>query len=132
MDNTNSIDDIPKWPANDRILSNIVRKHNENMVECGKSSNPRLDGSKSITLIMACSTIGKTIPMIYLLKTRDCGIRDHMVYVKEYLDAVRNCTPQSEKGRKIEKQIKLFENDLGMSSDDINAGLEKAFTSGRF
>jgi type I restriction enzyme M protein len=110
----------------------VLANHNKKMALAGKSANKILDGSKSITLIMICSCMGIPIPLMYLLRIRGCGIDDHMTYVKEYLDAVRSEVPQSGKGRRVEKQIKLFEEELGMSVQEVNTVLAKALNLGRF
>ena len=79
---------VPSWPDNDRIYGDIVNVHN-NLVDKGNVIAEVLPGSKSITLVMVCASVGRAIPIKYRLDTkRGKEIADHPTYVKEYLDAV--------------------------------------------
>jgi hypothetical protein len=118
--------DVPNWPTNDKSYMVIVNNHNK-LVDAGKFTPEVLPGSKSITLVMVCAALGKAIPMKYRLDTKRAkGIADHPTYVREYTDAVCNGNPLSEKGKRIVEPVKRFSEDLGVSIQVVNVGLQKA------
>lgn len=100
------------------------------MIDASKATAKLLNGSQSITLVMICAAIRKTIPLKYRLDTKRAkGIADHPTYVKEYLQAVCCGTPMSDKGKRLDGPIKVFADDLDVSVKTVTDGLVEAFKS---
>jgi len=122
-----SVGKMPCWPATNAIYWSIVESHNQ-LVDESRCASILLSGSQSITLVMVCAALNKTIPLKYRLDTKRAkGITGHAAYVKEYLLSARAGTFVSGKGKGLCGPNKLFTKDLGVSVSSVNEGLERAF-----
>lgn len=117
---------VPSWPDNDKIYLDIASAHNKR-IDAENVTAEVLPGSKSITLVMVCSAVGKAIPIKYRLDTKRAkGIADHPTYVKEYVDAVCLGIQMTAKGSRIIEPVKRFSEELGIPVNIVNEGLRKS------